>query len=90
MPERIKTHKISVRTGRNQDIYHSARWKRLRAMKLRMTPICQCPDECNRLANEVDHIVPISKGGAIWDIKNLQSLTTSCHSKKTRKEQLDG
>jgi len=31
----------------------------------------------------VDHIIPLSKGGAKYDEDNLQMLCHSCHSKKT-------
>lgn len=34
---------------------------------------------------EVDHIHEIEDGGAIWDIKNLQSLCKHCHLVKTLK-----
>ena len=38
-----------------------------------------------RVATEVDHIQPLSRGGGHeWD--NLQALCKSCHSKKTARE----
>ena len=35
---------------------------------------------------EVDHIKPISAGGAMYDLSNLQSLCRGCHIEKTRIE----
>ena len=35
---------------------------------------------------EVDHVVPIQRGGAAWDADNLQALCRSCHIEKTRRE----
>lgn len=31
----------------------------------------------------VDHIIPISKGGPVFDIENMQLLCWQCHRKKT-------
>src|SRR5690606_38340289 len=58
-------------------------WQKVRARFIRQNPICV---ECGRLAEHVDHIVPISQGGARLDERNLQSLCRSCHSKKTARE----
>ena len=35
---------------------------------------------------EVDHIIPISEGGAMYDMANLQTLARACHIEKTRIE----
>ena len=35
---------------------------------------------------ECDHVLPISKGGALWALSNLQTLCRTCHIKKTRGE----
>jgi len=41
---------------------------------------------CGDWGKEVDHIVPIRAGGAMWDENNLQVLCTPCHIEKTRFE----
>lgn len=63
------------------------RWRRLARRKLTVDPFCECA-QCQftgafRLATEVDHIIPRSEGGAVFDWDNLQSLCKSHHSKKT-------
>jgi len=40
-------------------------------------------------AAEVDHIVPLARGGT-HDLANLQPLCKSCHSKKTMRESVSG
>ncbi len=51
-------------------------------MFLRHNPVCL---KCERRAEEVDHIIPLARGGTNkWE--NLQSLCKSCHSKKTIRE----
>jgi len=58
-------------------------WRKLRAMVLNEQPICQ---HCRReAATEVDHIVPLSRGGENT-MENLQGLCKSCHSRKTARE----
>ncbi|MEP0826251.1 MAG: HNH endonuclease, partial [Nitrososphaera sp.] len=34
----------------------------------------------------VDHVIPISRGGAVMDEDNMQLLCFSCHRRKTRRE----
>lgn len=46
-------------------------------------PLCV---QCGAIATDLDHIVPIEQGGAIWDRSNHQSLCRSCHSAKTSAE----
>ena len=41
---------------------------------------------CGHYGNEVDHVLPMHKGGAAWDLANLQTLCRGCHIAKTRKE----
>ncbi len=66
-------------------IYDTQRWRRLRLLHLRESPLCvHCERRGNTsAANEVDHIVAIERGGAAFDRDNLQSLCKTCHSRKT-------
>jgi 5-methylcytosine-specific restriction protein A len=60
-------------------------WRKVRLMALKRDHyICQ---RCGvGGANEVDHIVPISRGGDRLRLDNLQTLCHRCHSKKTATE----
>lgn len=64
--------------------YASTQWRKLRKLYRSAHPLCE---ECERngivrLAEMVDHIVPIANGGAALDERNLQSLCRACHNKK--------
>lgn len=54
-------------------------WRRIRARYLRRYPDCVV---CGRLAEEVDHIVPLAAGGT-HEEGNLQALCKVHHSQKT-------
>ena len=71
-------------THRNRHIYGSKRWQLLRRHVLLEQPLCACG--CGRLAEDVDHITPLDRGGAPFDRSNLQALAHSCHARKTRQE----
>ena len=62
----------------------SARWRRLRRHILaRDGWECQaCQKQLGRA--EVDHIIPVLKGGAVSDPANLQCLCVDCHIAKTK------
>jgi hypothetical protein len=66
-------------------LYDTARWQRVRATQLEREPLCRvCAGLGSRVpATEVDHITPVSAGGARFDGSNLQSLCTPHHSLKT-------
>lgn len=67
-------------------IYGRARQERNR-MVLTEEPICR---HCGRAASvEVDHIIPLSEGGA-EDRSNLQGLCRDCHGAKTAAERARG
>jgi 5-methylcytosine-specific restriction protein A len=60
----------------------------IRDIHLRANPLCvMClPKGIVRTATEVDHIVPICKGGAdtLDPFENRQGLCSECHEDKTR------
>ena len=63
------------------------RWKLVREAVLKRDGyLCQ---KCGVVSGdpEVDHVMPIAKGGAIWDLSNLQTLCAfPCHRDKTSVE----
>ena len=71
---------------------YDAAWRKVRLVKLAEDPLCE---QCKRkgllkLAEEVDHIIPIADGGERLELNNLQSLCKSCHSRKTMAESRGG
>lgn len=72
------------RSADEKKFYSGVVWKRIRALVLRDDPWCQTPG-CNELASEVDHIIPLKAGGTN-ERDNLQSLCSTCHSRKTARE----
>lgn len=64
-----------------------AKWQRRRTAVLTANPLCVVCQGNGRIteATEVDHIVPLHKGGDdAWD--NLQGLCHDCHTDKTNAE----
>lgn len=72
----------------NRKLYDSATWKAIRQIQLAEHPLCVFCERAGRIvpAEEVDHIIPISKGGDMLDMANVQSLCVPCHSKKTAED----
>lgn len=70
--------------GKHKAIYNSSRWQRVRALKLRESPLCEyCPAGQQKTATEVDHYKSLEDGGAAYDMANLRSACKPCHSGKT-------
>lgn len=66
-------------------LYDTARWKKLRTIQLRRSPLCEMCLQRGVIKQgaHVDHIKSSAAGGAFFDINNLQTLCHSCHSRKT-------
>ena len=56
-----------------------AGWERMRHRVLQEEPNCR---KCGQSSTDVDHIIPLSKGGSSERI-NLQALCRSCHRAKS-------
>jgi 5-methylcytosine-specific restriction protein A len=65
--------------------YDSPEWVRLRAAVRQARPICEVAG-CGLPTSHVDHIRPITEGGARLDPANLQVLCTSDHNSKTARQ----
>lgn len=65
---------------------YDKRWAKIRKLVLAECPLCQdCKDDGLVVAaTDVDHIVPLARGGT-HDRSNLRPLCHACHSSKTAK-----
>lgn len=65
-----------------------AKLQELRRHHFALHPLCaRClRQERVTAATELDHIVPLFKGGSMRDPKNLQSLCSACHQDKTAED----
>lgn len=66
---------------------YGRKWKRIRDSYIKHNPLCE---EClkqniTKAAEEVHHIIPLSKGGDSSE-ENLMALCKTCHSTITAKE----
>jgi 5-methylcytosine-specific restriction protein A len=81
------------RQGRNyRDFYQSARWHRVSTQFRKANPLCKrCLDVGKTERSEVtDHVIPLTvwvrQGGDPYDTANMQALSKSCHSVKTKED----
>ena len=68
-------------TVRQREHYGTGQWKKLRLSVLardgRICAYCQQGD-----ATTVDHVVPLARGGAPYDMDNLVACCSTCNSAK--------
>lgn len=89
--EHKRKTRVRMQSERNREdkrFYDSAIWLKLRAFVLRTEPWCrECKSQRRMaLAEVVDHITPISAGGARTNLENLQPLCHACHNRKRWRE----
>ncbi|MGQ2941567.1 MAG: HNH endonuclease [Blastomonas fulva] len=75
-----------MRTSGTKWPYNTTAWRKLRALHLRLLPLCEDCLSIDRYvtATTVDHRTAISQGGAPFPSHDgLASYCTSCHSAKT-------
>ncbi|MGA3214098.1 MAG: HNH endonuclease [Acidimicrobiales bacterium] len=73
-------------------LYHSAAWRRVRAYVLDrdgFTCMVRLPG-CTVIADTVDHVVEVDKGGAWYDESNLRASCRHCNLARSRRKKSDG
>lgn len=83
---RCEDHQREAWAKAEGQLPRGAKWRQVRARVLRRSPSCA---SCGAPAQEVDHLLPTSEGGALLDLKNLQSLCAACHEAKSKLERAD-
>ena len=75
-------------------IYRTARWSKLRQMKLRHNPFCELEDLCVKrtghpaVATVADHIESVqARPDLAFDMDNLRSCCKPCHDARTARDQ---
>ena len=70
---------------------YDRRHKEWREVVLARDPLCVIclPQGTVEPSTVADHIVPISRGGARFDLANGQGLCGTCHNRKTARERTD-
>lgn len=81
--ERKNREYDAMRPGPAQRGYDQ-RHREWREKVLARDRFCACG--CGGLATVADHIIPISEGGARFDLKNGQGMTEECHNRKRQEE----
>jgi 5-methylcytosine-specific restriction protein A len=66
----------------NPSFYTSSDWRAFRAQVLIERPICETAG-CGRKSEHVDHVIPLRRGGAPLDRRNVKARCHCCHSQKT-------
>jgi 5-methylcytosine-specific restriction endonuclease McrA len=84
-PEKIISRKVD-----NSDIYNSSEWRRARKAFKSQRENAFCV-KCLELGiytvtYAVDHIIPITQGGSVWDRSNWQPLCKTHHNQKSGRE----
>ena len=73
--ERQKIHGTAAARG------YDYKWNKVASFVRRTEPICRMCK--NKLAEMVDHVVPLKQGGERLALDNLQPLCNKCHVAKT-------
>lgn len=63
-------------------IFKTKRWLLQRERVLAEQPICAICE--SKIAEEIDHIIPLSRGGAPYARTNLRGLCRDCHVERHR------
>jgi len=89
MPNYLKPKFTRARIQETNPLYATKKWRKYRqAILMRRGPQCELCGHVPLFEREihVDHIIPISQDGDIYNEANLQLLCIQCHGKKTASE----
>lgn len=60
------------------------RWRTVRARVLKRDPICLLGlPGCTTISTTADHILPVARGGALYDLDNLRGACFPCNRQKS-------
>jgi 5-methylcytosine-specific restriction endonuclease McrA len=78
--DRSRRRREAAKDRLGRTVYKTKQWEQLRRQVLFEQPLCAiCGD---RIIEEIDHIIPLSQGGAPYDRNNLRGLCRACHIKR--------
>ena len=86
MPKRAETYrphegKVHQEKSKARKIRGTYRWTKISRYLRSKYPMCQFPDECNRAAESVHHIIPINRNNALaFTLTNLVPLCDHHHA----------
>jgi hypothetical protein len=77
--------------SKQRDFYSSHTWRKIRLQILERDQWqCQIRSKrCTELATQVDHIVPVTKGGAKYDPRNLRASCHKCNNGRINRSRDD-
>lgn len=88
--ERSHRRREKAKDPQGRSVYRTKIWLMRQKQAFERDPFCSWRLEdgtrCQRLGEELDHIVPLDAGGAEYDAQNLQLLCTEHHRLKTARE----
>jgi 5-methylcytosine-specific restriction protein A len=86
--QREEQKRRDTKTDEARAFYNSRRWRNYRAAYLRKHPLCATCEAAGQVtpARIVDHVTPMSEGGAPWDPANHQGQCGPCHQRKRQAE----
>lgn len=77
--------------SKQRDFYSTHTWRKIRLQILeRDGYVCQIRRKgCTDIATQVDHIVPVTKGGAKYDPRNLRASCAKCNNSRIDRSRND-
>ena len=86
--ESVRQRRQQERRGSFRQRGYTVAWDRLRQLVLLEEPICRKCAAHGKIegARTVDHVLAVSKGGAMFDRRNLQPLCDRCNVAKSLAE----